>query len=154
MEGRKGQGKCDLGWLLELEPPEVWMSPDSWQAMASGSHCRQHHHWRYLQGAATSKLRRSGEDYRSLPNDNKISDNKIHKNSKFYCHGISQEKLRFGTMFCKFSASPTPSKTRFVLCYILVSASLRLPKSQEAIDPRLSGFRKWGLANGVSPFFV
>ena len=32
------------------------------------------------------------ENIRRLPNDNKISDCKIRKISKFYCHGISQKK--------------------------------------------------------------
>ena len=52
---------------------------------------------------------------RSLPNDNKISDNKIRNISKFYCHGLSQEKQRFGTIFHEFSPSPTPSKTQILL---------------------------------------
>ena len=36
-----------------------------------------------------------------------FSDNKIGKISKLYCHGISQEKQRFGTMFRKISL-PNP----------------------------------------------
>ena len=52
---------------------------------------------------------------RSLPNDNKISENKARKLSIFYCHGISQEKERFWTIIRKFSLSPTPSKTQILL---------------------------------------
>ena len=54
---------------------------------------------------------------RSLPNDNKISDNKICKISKLYCHGFSQEKKKtvFWTIFRNFSPSPTPSKTQILL---------------------------------------
>ena len=50
---------------------------------------------------------------RSLPNDNKISDNKIRKMSKIYCHGISQEKKqRFWTIFRKISPPrPLPKRT-------------------------------------------
>ena len=57
----------------------------------------------------------SDPGFRNLPNDNNISDNQIRKLSKFYCHGISQEKQRFGTIFRKFSSSPTPSKTQILL---------------------------------------
>ena len=40
----------------------------------------------------------------SLPNDNKISDNKIRKISKFYCRGISREKNSVSGQFSeKFS---------------------------------------------------
>ena len=60
-------------------------------------------------------LSRKGKNGRSLPNDNKISDNKIRKMSRFYCHRISQEKQRLGTIFHKISASPTPSKTQILL---------------------------------------
>ena len=62
--------------------------------------------------------------FRSLPNDNKISDNKIRKISKFYCHGISQGKQRFWTIFRVFFPSPTqpPPKRNFI--NIVVSASL------------------------------
>ena len=55
------------------------------------------------------------EVVRSLPNDNKTSDNIIRKISKFYCHGISQEKECFWTIFRWFSPSPTPSKTQILL---------------------------------------
>ena len=54
-------------------------------------------------------------DIRSLLNDNKISDNNIRNISEFYCHGVSQEKQRFGTIFRKCSPSPTPSKTQILL---------------------------------------
>ena len=57
------------------------------------------------------------EIYRSLPNDNKISDDKIRKFSKFCCHEISQVKSRFWTIFRKFSPSPTSSKTLILLVY-------------------------------------
>ena len=50
---------------------------------------------------------------RSLPNHNKISDNKIRKISKFYCHGISKEKQRFGTIFRKISPPRPPPKRKF-----------------------------------------
>ena len=52
---------------------------------------------------------------RSLPNDNKISDNKIRKISKFYCHEISQEKQRFGQFSINFPLPQTPSKTQILL---------------------------------------
>ena len=52
---------------------------------------------------------------RSLPNDNKISENKICKISKFYCHGFSQEKQCFGTIFRKFSPPQPPPKTQILL---------------------------------------
>ena len=39
----------------------------------------------------------------------------IRKNSKFHCHGISQEKERFWTIFRKCPPSPTPSKTQILL---------------------------------------
>ena len=58
----------------------------------------------------------------------KFHDNKIREISKFYCHGISQEKQRFGTIFRNFSLSPTPpppkKNTNFV--NFVVSASLIL----------------------------
>ena len=51
----------------------------------------------------------------SLPNDNKISDNKNRKISKFYCHGIFPGKTAFWDNFRKFPPSPTPSKTQILL---------------------------------------
>ena len=54
-----------------------------------------------------------GREDRSLPNDNKISDNKIRKISKFYCHGISQDKQRFGTIFRKIPPPQPPPKRKF-----------------------------------------
>ena len=46
---------------------------------------------------------------KSLPNDNKISANKIREISKFDCHGISQEKTAFWDNFRKFFTLPNPS---------------------------------------------
>ena len=50
---------------------------------------------------------------RSLPNDNKFSDNKNRKNYKFYCHGISQEKQRFRTIFREIPPPQPPPKRKF-----------------------------------------
>ena len=55
--------------------------------------------------------------FRSLPNDNKISDNKIRKISKVCCHGISQEKQRFAQFFRKFSPPPQPPPKRKFYSY-------------------------------------
>ena len=58
----------------------------------------------------------------SLPNDNKISDNKIRKISKLYCHGSSRKNSVFGQFSVNFP-SPTPfQNANFV--NIVVSASL------------------------------
>ena len=64
-------------------------------------------------------------EFRSLPNDNKISDNKIRKNSEIYCHGISHEKQRFLTIVRNFFPSPTPLQNANFI-NIVVSASLRI----------------------------
>ena len=61
---------------------------------------------------------------RSLPNDDRISDNKIRKISKFYCHGISQQNKRFWTIFHKFSPLPDPLQNANFI-NIVVSASLK-----------------------------
>ena len=50
--------------------------------------------------------------FMSLRNDNNTSGNKISEFSKFYCHGISQKKQRFGAIFPLISSSPTSSKTQ------------------------------------------
>ena len=59
---------------------------------------------------------------RSLPNDNKISDNKIRKISKIYCHGISQERGAFGQFSVKFPPPQPLQNANFI--NIVVSASL------------------------------
>ena len=40
---------------------------------------------------------------------------KFAKFPKFYCHGISQEKQRLGTIFCKIPPPRPPSKTQILL---------------------------------------
>ena len=51
---------------------------------------------------------------RSLPKDNKFSDNKIRKISKLYCHRTSLEKKRFWIIFRKFLLPQPPPKCN---CY-------------------------------------
>ena len=64
--------------------------------------------------------------YRSLPNDNQISDNKIRKMSKLDCHGNSQEKQRFETIVRKFPPPrPPPKRTFYQYCRFGVSFDLR-----------------------------
>ena len=70
---------------------------------------------------------KQSQEHRSLPNDNKISDNKIRKNSKFYCHDISQEKHRFGQFSVKCPLPNPLQNANFI--NIVVSASLRTWKS-------------------------
>ena len=43
--------------------------------------------------------------------------------SKCYCHGVSQEKQRFGTIFLSAPRSPPPQKGNF---FFVVSLSLHL----------------------------
>ena len=65
-----------------------------------------------------------GAEFGSLPNDNKISDNKFANFSDFYYHGISQEKTVF--FFHNFPSIPPPldplQNANFI--NMVVSASL------------------------------
>ena len=50
----------------------------------------------------------------SLRNDNKISDNKTRKFSKFDCHEFRKKNV-LGQFYLDFDPSPTPSKTEILL---------------------------------------
>ena len=63
-------------------------------------------------------------DCRSLPNDDKISDNKFVKFPNFIVIEFSQEKQRFGQFSANFPPPQPPPNANFIS--IVVSASLRL----------------------------
>ena len=85
------------------------------------------------------------EQIRSLPNDNKISDNKIRKISKFYCRGISQEMV-FLENFLSIFPLPNPLQNANFI-NIIVSASLTNGRggfgSQTAADPSGQPANPW-----------